>query len=62
MPREAVVIDPAAVRALVHQWRNTARLVEQSGVCGKDCPMGGVPQAMRECAADAEKLLTERGA
>jgi len=48
-------VDPVDLRALVRSLRHRARILEQ-GVSCEGCPLGGVPYAFREAAADLEKL------
>ena len=50
-----VFVDPTDLRALVRSLRHRARILEQ-GVSCAGCPVGGVPFAFREAAADLEKL------
>lgn len=50
-----VFVDPADLRALVRSLRHRAQFIEQASSCA-GCPLGGVPYALREAAADVEKL------
>lgn len=50
-----IFVDPSDLTALVRSLRHRARTLEQ-GVSCAGCPLGGVPYAMREVAADIEKM------
>ncbi len=49
-------VNSEAARALVRHWRHTARMIEQANICA-DCPLGGVPEAIRKCAKELQEVL-----